>query len=823
MVFTSCVKEDFVNDNNEGGYRMVETSLRLSVAGAIDGRTGTKAVDDPADSASTKIRNLNILQFNGTSEDSRIIGEVRYLTDTADPTDEEHYMNLNQIRMAESEGALHTVVFLANVFTKVPQVKTLKDMKDYLYFIENEADLFGYEGDGEDFPEGTTYYQRLSGVAVSEITNGTNLTAALRRSMAKLNIRITNTGKDNLVIDSLQICNVSQKTWFLTNYTYFDTTGQQPYKTKELFPGGFVDSYDPEYPARMNYDSRPWPAENEGKGNASFTFYVPANQRGICDDDDKHLPSEKNRCPHTDGATYVRIYGRYGENQDIHIVYTYYLGENLRNDFNLCPNKSYTYNFVIDGRGNSTVDDRVDDMNTVDFEVDANCYILNPPLSHTRSYTFNAIHRPNIFWGDRYGLRNIYPNYKIGHTNQWKARILWSDFEMTKEEREAFLTRSSGDGSGIYMSDSQRIKVTVPAGMKSGNVIIGLYLPDEENSIKSWNNIIWSWHLWITDYRPDDIVGHAPVHKTIDENGNATVKYIYEVTEGEVHRYDGSSWQDPEGRYYNGYVMDRNLGARDAKNMSIQYAGLKYQFGRKDPISSGKIYTYDSDGVVTMTNHIAINSNDARLDGLNGSHVPYFVNHPLEYIKDGDYHWTSNDIFNPTEFNKSILWLDPYYRHKTISEEGEDTNEDKSIFDPCPPGWCLPESMMNDMPAEKNHWLVGFKGDTKGYNTTDETVNMQYDATSYGMGPGHTYFPRGFLTSKDDPDAPRIFFPEQSGGVAYYYSANPHSIYGSKPAMLANAKGSPNHFSSYYGYKSQVKNSTGGSNRGFVRCIRKDY
>jgi hypothetical protein len=130
---------------------------------------------------------------------------------------------------------------------------------------------------------------------------------------------------------------------------------------------------------------------------------------------------------------------------------------------------------------------------------------------------------------------------------------------------------------------------------------------------------------------------------------------------------------------------------------------------------------------------------------------------------------------------------------------------------------------MNGMPDEKNHWLVGFKGDTKGYNTTDETVNMQYDATSYGMGPGHTYFPRGFLASKDDPNAPRIFFPEQSGVVAYYYSANPYNIYGSKPTMLTNLKGAPNHFSIYYGYVSATQQATSGRTLGFVRCVRKDH
>lgn len=813
-MMASCVKEEIAHDNNDGSYRMVETSISLSVANDSNGRIGTKAVDDPEDFTSTEIRNLNILQFNGTSEDARLIGEVRYMTDTADPADEEHYMNLNKIRMAESEGSLHTVVFLANVFTKVPQINTLKDMKDYLYFIEHEQDLFGYDGDGKDFPEGTTYYQRLNGIAVSTITAGTTLKAALRRSMAKININITNTGEDNLVIDNVQLCNVSQKDWCLTNYSYFDTTGQEPDGIGELFSGGFVDSYDPVYPARMDYDSRAWPAEKDGKGDASFTFYVPANQRGVCDD--THLPSEKNRCHKTDGATYVRISGRYGENQDIHIVYTYYLGGNLRNDFNICPNKSYTYNFVLDGKGDSVVDDRIDDMNTVDFEVDANCYILNPPISNTRSYTFNAVHRPNIFWGSRYGLESIYPNNYIGQTKQWKARILWSDFEMTKEERDAFLTRSTGNGSGNYMSDSQRIKVTVPAGMKTGNVVIGLYLQDPES-------ILWSWHLWITDYTPDDIVGHAPIRKTVDEQGNDIVKYIYDVTGGEVHRYGGISWQDPEGKYYNGYIMDRNLGAHDVKYDIYKNAGLTYQFGRKDPISTGTIYKYDSYGAVTETKHIEINSDDSRLNGLNGSHVPYFVNHPLEYINSGNiYHWTSNDVFNPTEFKDSNIWFDPYHGNKTIPEEGAGSNKDKSIFDPCPPGWCLPEGKDK---GDMANWVDGFIGDNKGYattgyTTTGEIVNMQYDDNSNGMGAGRTYFPKGFLLSKDDPDAPAIFFPSNRSNATCYYTSNQSTMYGSRP-MIVNY----NNFYQSYGLRRDPNSKiiVPMYTPGFVRCVREDY
>ena len=817
-MFTSCVKENFAFDQEDGGYQMVETSLDLSIARDSGNGTGTRSIDDPEEFASTAIRNLNILQFDGTTEDSRIIGEVRYLSDDVDSTDKERYLKLDQIRMAESKDAYHTVVFLANVFTKVPQVKTLKEMKDYLHYIEKEADLFGYEGDGKDFPNGgTTYYQRLNGIAVTKISNGTVLRAALRRSMAKVRINIRNTREDNLVIDNVQLCNVSQKDWFLTNYTYFDTDTQDDDDTKELFPGGFVDAYNPEYPSRMNYDPRPWASGvRDNEEIADFLFYVPANQRGVCKDDN-HPAQEKNRCARADGATYVRISGRYGANQDTHIVYTYYLGGNLKDDFNICPNKSYVYNFVINGKGNSTIDDRIEDMKTVDFELDANSYILNPPISHTRSYTFNAIHRPNIFWGTRYGVMDSYPNYIVDDNKQWNARILWSDFKMTKEEMDAFLTRSSGNGSGSYMSDNQRIKVTVPTGMKTGNVVIGMYLGDSDNCDP--NNIIWSWHLWITDYNPDDIVGRAPVRDTVDDEGNELIKYIYDVTNGEVHRYGGVSWRDPDGKYYNGYAMDRNLGAHDTKSHSENGAGLTYQFGRKDPICKGNIYVYDVNGEVEQTKPVAIASSDARLSDLNGSHVPYFVNHPLEYISSGDYYWTSNDVFNPDEYDYTTLWFDPYDGNHTIQEEDK-----KSIFDPCPPGWCLPEAMVDPKAAwkileNKDNWVDGFSGDNLGYATTSDAVNMQWDLTSNGMGAGRVYHPRGFLASKDDPHAPAIFFPGVNNRFCYYYTANPFTKYGSRPVMVINST-----FAQHYGTSQDTpKPIVYGRTTGFVRCVRKSY
>ena len=791
----SCAKEEIPHENLPENIKTAEVSLDLSVARATGGTADTKAIEDPDEVASTTIRNLNIFQFDGIDESAKIVGEVRYLSDEADPADEERYLNTDKIRLADSQGKKHTIVILANTFTKLPQVDNLGEMKDFLRHVEKESDVFGYNGDGLDFPDGTTtYYQRLNAIVVDVITNGTILKGALRRSMARLDISVENTGKDNLKISSIQVCNVSQKDWYISDYRYIDPeTGY----TKSLFEEEFKDSYDPAHPKRMDYEPVAWKGDPDGTGNADYTFYVPANQRGT--DPVNLLPQEKNRCPNTDGATYVRITGEYGSSPGTPISYTFYLGGNLINDFNINPNTIYKYRFKIDGKGDAITDDRIDDMGTIDFNVDANCYILNPPKSHSRSYTFNAIHRPNIFWGPRYGMNAKYPNYTIDATKVWKARVLWSDFEMTKDQLDAFLVRKNGNGTGGYTSDAQRIKVTVPAGMKPGNVIIGMYIDNPDN-------ILWSWHLWITDYQPDNIAKHAPIDG----------KYIYQVTGGEVHRYSGDSWTHENGLYRNGYAMDRNLGAYDQKQHSNECGdGLLYQFGRKDPFHGrGSIWIYDSSGNSTLAKQKATISFDSEaLKPNNGSNVAYAVNNPMIAIT-GQEHWTIGDIFNPTEYTHDIIWQDPYNTVKTDNEENRG-NSGKSLFDPCPPGWCLPEGRCAQgahwvMHSALEHWLIDFTGDAAGEATTSAAATCQYITDPKGRGKGRAYFPGGYLANKDNPEAEIVFFPDTRD--THMHTAN----------TSTTGRACPTEMTSLRVLHNDVPSSIR-SNTYNVRCVRKDY
>ena len=820
LISTACVREDFEFESSSEDIEMVDVSLNLFVAKEGRGTQDTKSIDDQPDAYSTVIRNINVLQFNGTDDNSTIVGEVQYLSDTAEHPDEKLQIDIqtnkiSMIKLADSQGQKHTIVILTNTFGKLIQVNTLGELKALFRTIYNDYEVFGYEGDAKDFPDGeNTYYQRMNAIAVTEIGQGTVLRANLRRSMARIKLHIENdlNHSDNLRIKSVQLKEVSAKDYYLTDYRYIVDPATRT--EDRLFDYDFQDEYDPSYPRRMDYDPIVWNGEIVESGNgkkeiADYTFYVPSNQRGVFEAN--LLPYEKNRCPNINGATHVRIYATYGpENNKTDIVYTFYLGANLVNDFNICPNTSYTYNLRFSGKGNSKVDDRIDDLATVHFGIDANCYMLPIPEANERSYTFNAISRPNIFWGARYGLESQYPNYIVDDSDKWNARILWSDLEMTKEDIKAFLVNDSGTGAGAYMDMNQRIRVTVPSDMEPCNVIVGMYRNDPDN-------IMWSWHLWITDYCPDDIVGHPPVYETVTSQNDTVIRFIYPVREGEVHRYNGKAWQNEGGRYYKGYAMDRALGALDSSTSpgKNRNGGLHYNWGRKDPFRKGSysIWMYDQEGnstKYTSTSFPGIPDKYAEQFAAAGeANIPFTVNHPTIDIKTSP-KWNSTD--------PDMDWNDYKAMDRADYEEG-DEDSFKSMFDPCPPGWrvpiatALPDGPFSHKYNGKVPELSNCYSDFSGCSTTDSktTVVIAQDPSPEGRGAGFIYYPMGYMKDKDNPSPQTIFFPIPVKGEDFYLVANEQQVH--QPYAL-RVSGNHRNCTVYVTWRAEFNP---------VRCVKEDY
>ena len=124
---------------------------------------------------------------------------------------------------------------------------------------------------------------------------------------------------------------------------------------------------------------------------------------------------------------------------------------------------------------------------------------------------------------------------------------------------------------------------------------------------------------------------------------------------------------EPEGQeYYNnaGIMMDRNLGATSATPSDVGALGLLYQWGRKDPFLGSSNISDDVDAKSTGSWPSAVPSSSS-----NGT-IDYAVKNPMTFIKgtsshDWDWHYSSRN---------NELW-----------------ESAKTIYDPCPAGWRVPD------------------------------------------------------------------------------------------------------------------------------------
>lgn len=176
-------------------------------------------------------------------------------------------------------------------------------------------------------------------------------------------------------------------------------------------------------------------------------------------------------------------------------------------------------------------------------------------------------------------------------------------------------------------------RVHFTAGEGLGNALIAVRDAD--------GRILWSWHIWVTDYAPSS---QAP-------------------------KLNGLSW------------MTRNLGAlSDDYDETGSAKGFVYQWGRKDPFPSGAgwndlndITVYDASG--TAATDLFANEQVTASNNLQNA-----VEHPTTFyygtrIGDDYYDWLTAD--GTAKNNR--LW-------ETAADGG------KTLFDPCPPGWRVPRN-----------------------------------------------------------------------------------------------------------------------------------
>ena len=190
--------------------------------------------------------------------------------------------------------------------------------------------------------------------------------------------------------------------------------------------------------------------------------------------------------------------------------------------------------------------------------------------------------------------------------------------------------------------------------------------------------ILWSWHIWLTD--------------------------------------------QPHGQeYYNnaGTMMDRNLGAISATPGDVGALGLLYQWGRKDPFLGSSSISSDEEAKSTITWPSAVSSNSS-----NGT-IAYATANPTTFImcngSNYDWYYTGDSSTDNTRWTTS--------------------SGNKSIYDPCPAGWRVPDggengvwSKVKGSPSDFSHT---YNSSNEGMNFSGKfgsTSTIWYPASGYRYG-----------------------------------------------------------------------------------------
>lgn len=382
---------------------------------------------------------------------------------------------------------------------------------------------------------------------------------------------------------------------------------------------------------------------------------------------------------------------------------------------------------------------------------ESNCYMIHPKVQNInngkRVWELFPTVRVNDYWetvkGDASRTLTKY--------SKWKVEVIWQDINARAlhfcDEYGNIKDEDCYIGEGLnpvyFTLDDALLKATA-AGSKSstndiyGNILIGLKLLDDNGNVVTFSennayrrddgrsDYLWSWHLWITDYYPDGAPAYsdgtaetryATGKNVIDYQGydfysggsykadfGGNVQHYYHYGSTYFSQKSRSIWGTPSttnttsktnGIYYNKWIMDRHIGAQSPCNGytedPIEGFGLYYQYGRKDPFpyhgSDKRVtghYIYDISG----TNKLAQWEQKAGKVSVSIGVMNPMLDFSYGNSSEGT-SWTTEDNGRP--------WYSPENETEVTNSNGK-----KTLFDPCPHGWCIPKYDAFDFMAINN-------------------------------------------------------------------------------------------------------------------------
>lgn len=228
--------------------------------------------------------------------------------------------------------------------------------------------------------------------------------------------------------------------------------------------------------------------------------------------------------------------------------------------------------------------------------------------------------------------------------------------------------------------------------------------------------ILWSWHIWATE----------------DDLSNTTV-----VATGS-HNYT---------------VAPVNLGWVPTGGSGKQGYCTYYQWGRKDPFIPAAAYN-------SSTDHTVYNINGNSVTGINyygtGVDVATNIKNPTTFYC---YYSNNNGPVTTTYYN---MW-----DAQNTTTDNVATATKKTIYDPCPPGFCVPTSDL--WHYFSNRYAYGRTMST--FDSTNKGATWNINITGSALwfpAAGHRYYSGGSIITNDGS----YYWSATSGSAQYGRSLN---------------------------------------------------
>ena len=396
----------------------------------------------------------------------------------------------------------------------------------------------------------------------------------------------------------------------------------------------------------------------------------------------------------------------------------------------------------------------------------ANCYMVHASGTYKLPLVYgNAIkngatnseaYNPTGTSGDTF-LKPFVNHADAGITDPWLknngatpdgAKLIWQD--------------SNGLISAVGVSGDYLTFTVSSANIAEGNAVI---------AATKGGTVVWSWHIWITPETLSTLTSIA---------GNS---YTYKVTHINLGWISGSvtttDYQrrsclvkitQSGGGLSKTFTIVQNGAEGIFEDYSKQGVNTYYQFGRKDPEIPAAAYKSGSDHAAYDIN----GGNVSRTYLQTSVAIGTTIQNPLiHYYNSSNYGPYSTSQYNLWDANNATTGASGQIKTKTV----------KTIYDPCPPGFCIPTSDL---------WYK-MSGNSGGYSYTGS-----WDSTNFGL--------------LWEDNTPNVFFPaagrrqrssgslDNVGSNGYYWSASASSIYASKILWIRNKSWEWDSGSHGYGY-----------------------